>query len=102
MHFLEVEVWHPHCDNLGQILPLRFLLNPAVTKTTRDLRGTASCDCVSRKYRLEGRCSTELNSFTETSAANQKEVLLQITELPVMNGSDSETHLSMIQEKSIW
>lgn len=32
--------------------------------------------------------------FFITSAANQKEVLLQITELPVMNGSDSETHLS--------
>lgn len=86
-----------HCDNLGhndstsQISP-----NPAaVTKTTRDLRGTIPCTIVSPgKYRLEGRCSTESNSFPETSAANQKEVLLQITELPVMNGSDSETHLS--------
>uniref|UniRef100_A0AC11D5R0 Coiled-coil serine rich protein 1 n=1 Tax=Ovis aries TaxID=9940 RepID=A0AC11D5R0_SHEEP len=86
-----------HCDNLGhndstsQISP-----NPAaVTKTTRDLRGTVPCAIVSPgKYRLEGRCSTELNSLPETSAANQKEVLLQITELPVMNGSDSETHLS--------
>ncbi|XP_069449801.1 serine-rich coiled-coil domain-containing protein 1 isoform X2 [Ovis canadensis] len=86
-----------HCDNLGhndstsQISP-----NPAaVTKTTRDLRGTVPCAIVSPgKYRIEGRCSTELNSLPETSAANQKEVLLQITELPVMNGSDSETHLS--------
>lgn len=86
-----------HCDNLGhsdstsQISP-----NPAaVTKTTRDLRGTVPCAIVSPgKYRLEGRCSTELNSLPETSAANQKEMLLQITELPVMNGSDSETHLS--------
>ncbi|KAB0345197.1 hypothetical protein FD754_022123 [Muntiacus muntjak] len=86
-----------HCDNLGhndstsQISP-----NPAaVTKTTRDLRGTVPCAIGSPgKYRLEGRCSTESNSFSETSAANQKEVLLQITELPVMNGNDSETHLS--------
>ncbi|KAM9699980.1 serine-rich coiled-coil domain-containing protein 1 isoform 1-T2 [Dama dama] len=86
-----------HCDNLGhndstsQISP-----NPAaVTKTTRDLRGTVPCAIVSPgKYRLEGRCSTESNSFPEISAANQKEVLLQISELPVMNGSDSETHLS--------
>lgn len=86
-----------HCDNLGhndstsQISP-----NPAaVTKTTRDLRGTVPCAIVSPgKYRLEGRCSTESNSLPETSAANQKEVLLQITKLPVMNGSDSETHLS--------
>nr|XP_020743248.1 serine-rich coiled-coil domain-containing protein 1 [Odocoileus virginianus texanus] len=86
-----------HCDNLGhndstsQISP-----NPAaVTKTTRDLRGTVPCAIVSPgKYRSEGRCSTESSSFPETSAANQKEVLLQITELPVMNGSNSETHLS--------
>ncbi|XP_040093783.1 serine-rich coiled-coil domain-containing protein 1 isoform X1 [Oryx dammah] len=86
-----------HCDNLGhndstsQISP-----NPAaVTKTTRDLRGTVPCAIVSPgKYRLEGRCSTESKSLSETSAANQKEVLLQITELPVMNGRDSETHLS--------
>ncbi|XP_032315583.1 serine-rich coiled-coil domain-containing protein 1 isoform X1 [Camelus ferus] len=86
-----------HCDNFGhndstsQISP-----NPAaVTKTTIDLVGTVPCAIMSPgKYRLEGRCSTESNSLPETSAANQKEVLLQITELPVMNGSDSETHLS--------
>ncbi|XP_057582459.1 serine-rich coiled-coil domain-containing protein 1 isoform X2 [Hippopotamus amphibius kiboko] len=86
-----------HCDNFGhndstsQISP-----NPAaVTKTTVDLMGTVPCAIMSPgKYRLEGRCSTESNSLPEISAANQKEVLLQITELPVMNGSDSETHLS--------
>uniref|UniRef100_F7AKQ7 Coiled-coil serine rich protein 1 n=1 Tax=Equus caballus TaxID=9796 RepID=F7AKQ7_HORSE len=86
-----------HCDNFGhndstsQISP-----NPAaVTKTTIDFMGTLPCAILSPgKYRLEGRCSTESNSLPETSAANQKEVLLQITELPVMNGSESETHLS--------
>uniref|UniRef100_A0A8D1TDR7 Coiled-coil serine rich protein 1 n=1 Tax=Sus scrofa TaxID=9823 RepID=A0A8D1TDR7_PIG len=86
-----------HCDNFGrndstsQISP-----SPAaVTKTTIDLMGTVPCAIISPgKYRLEGRCSTEPNSLPETSAANQKEVLLQITELPVMNGRDSETHLS--------
>uniref|UniRef100_A0A8D0Q581 Coiled-coil serine rich protein 1 n=1 Tax=Sus scrofa TaxID=9823 RepID=A0A8D0Q581_PIG len=86
-----------HCDNFGrndstsQISP-----SPAaVTKTTIDLMGTVPCAIMSPgKYRLEGRCSTEPNSLPETSAANQKEVLLQITELPVMNGRDSETHLS--------
>ncbi|XP_059778398.1 serine-rich coiled-coil domain-containing protein 1 isoform X3 [Balaenoptera ricei] len=86
-----------HCDNFGhsdstsQISP-----NPAAaTKTTIDLMGTVPCAIMSPgKYRLEGRCSTESKSFPETSAANQKEVLLQITELPAMNASDSEIHLS--------
>ncbi|XP_068398151.1 serine-rich coiled-coil domain-containing protein 1 isoform X2 [Eschrichtius robustus] len=86
-----------HCDNFGhsdstsQISP-----NPAAaTKTTIDLMGTVPCAIMSPgKYRLEGRCSTESKSLPETSAANQKEVLLQITELPAMNASDSEIHLS--------
>ncbi|XP_057402959.1 serine-rich coiled-coil domain-containing protein 1 isoform X3 [Balaenoptera acutorostrata] len=86
-----------HCDNFGhsdftsQISP-----NPAAaTKTTVDLMGTVPCAIMSPgKYRLEGRCSTESKSLPETSAANQKEVLLQITELPAMNASDSEIHLS--------
>ncbi|XP_026972721.1 serine-rich coiled-coil domain-containing protein 1 isoform X2 [Sagmatias obliquidens] len=86
-----------HCDNLGhsdstsQISP-----NPAAAATkTTDLMGTAPCAIMSPgKYRLEGRCSTESKSLPETSAANQKEVLLQITELPAMNASDSEIHLS--------
>ncbi|XP_066241839.1 serine-rich coiled-coil domain-containing protein 1 isoform X1 [Saccopteryx leptura] len=86
-----------HCDNIGhndstsQISP-----NPAaVTKATIDLMGTVPCAIMSPgKYRLEGKCSTEPSSLPETSAANQREVLLQITELPLMNGSDSETHLS--------
>ncbi|XP_058403494.1 serine-rich coiled-coil domain-containing protein 1 isoform X2 [Diceros bicornis minor] len=85
-----------HCDNFGhndstsQISP-----NPAAVTKTIDLMGTVSCAITSPgKYRLEGRYSTESNSLPETSAANQKEVLLQITELPIMNGSDSEPHLS--------
>lgn len=85
-----------HCDNLGhndstsQISP-----NPAAVTKTIDLMSTIPCAVMSPgKYRLEGRCSTESNSLPETSAANQKEVLLQITKLPVMNGSDSKTHLS--------
>lgn len=85
-----------HCDNLGhndstsQISP-----NPAAVTKTIDLMNTIPCAVMSPgKYRLESRCSTESNSLPETSAANQKEVLLQITKLPVMNGSDSKTHLS--------
>ncbi|XP_054941782.1 serine-rich coiled-coil domain-containing protein 1 isoform X4 [Physeter macrocephalus] len=86
-----------HCDNFGhsdstsQISP-----SPAAaTKTTIDLMGTVPCAIMSPgKYRLEGRWSTESKSLPETSAANQKEVLLQITELPAMNASDSEIHLS--------
>lgn len=85
-----------HCDNFGhndstsQISP-----NPAaVTMVTIDRIGTVPCAIMSPgKYRLEGRCSTESNSLPETSAANQKEVLLQISELPVTNGSDLENHL---------
>ncbi|KAM8801486.1 serine-rich coiled-coil domain-containing protein 1 isoform 2-T2 [Rhynchonycteris naso] len=86
-----------HCDNIGhndstsQNSP-----NPAaVTKATIDLMGTVPCAIMSPgKYRLEGKCSTEPSPLLETSAANQREVLLQITELPLMNGSDSETYLS--------
>ncbi|NIG60854.1 serine-rich coiled-coil domain-containing protein [Pontoporia blainvillei] len=86
-----------HCDNFGhsdstsQISP-----SPAAaTKTTIDLMGTVPCAIMSPgKYRLEGRCSTESKSLPETSAANQKEVLSRITELPAMNASDSEIHLS--------
>ncbi|XP_062964888.1 serine-rich coiled-coil domain-containing protein 1 [Cynocephalus volans] len=85
-----------HCNNSGhndstsQISP-----NPAaVAKTTVELRGTVPCAIMSpEKCRLEGRCSTESNSLPETSAANQKEVLLQTTELPVRNVSNSETHV---------
>uniref|UniRef100_A0A8C6ZXC1 Coiled-coil serine rich protein 1 n=2 Tax=Neovison vison TaxID=452646 RepID=A0A8C6ZXC1_NEOVI len=86
-----------HCDNFGHNdSTSQISSNPAaVTKTTIDLMGTVPCAIMSPgKYRLEGRCSTESNSLLETSAANQKEVLLQITELPVMNGNNSETHLS--------
>ncbi|XP_053463707.1 serine-rich coiled-coil domain-containing protein 1 isoform X1 [Nycticebus coucang] len=91
-----------HCDNFGhndstsQISP-----NPAaVTKTTIEHVGTVPCAIMSPgKYRLEGRCSTELNSSPEASAANQKEVLLQITELPVMNLSNSETNLPADTER---
>ncbi|XP_069341608.1 serine-rich coiled-coil domain-containing protein 1 [Eulemur rufifrons] len=83
-----------HCDNFGhndstsQISP-----NPAAVTKTIELMGTVPCAIMSPgKYRLEGRCSTESNSSPETSAANQKEVLLQITELPVTNMSNSETN----------
>nr|XP_003467523.1 serine-rich coiled-coil domain-containing protein 1 [Cavia porcellus] len=83
-----------HCDNVGhndstsQLSP-----NPAaLTKTTIELTGISPCAITSpAKYRLEGRCSTESSSFRETSAANQKEVLLQFTEPPVKNVSHSET-----------
>lgn len=85
-----------HCDNFGhhdstsQISP-----HPAaVTVVTVDRIGAVPCAMMSPgKYRSEGRCSTESNSSPEASAANQKEVLLQISELPVTNGSDSEAHL---------
>lgn len=85
-----------HCDNFGhndatsQPAP-----NPtSVTKTTMEFVGTVSCTTVSPgRYRLEGRCSTELRSLPETSAANQGEVLLQNTEPPVRNVSDLETPL---------
>uniref|UniRef100_A0A8C0CLZ2 Coiled-coil serine rich protein 1 n=1 Tax=Balaenoptera musculus TaxID=9771 RepID=A0A8C0CLZ2_BALMU len=86
-----------HCDNFGHSDPTSQISpNPAAaTKTTIDLMGTVPCAIMSPgKYRLEGRCSTESKSLPETSAANQKEVLLQITELPAMNASDSEIHLS--------
>ncbi|XP_066891611.1 serine-rich coiled-coil domain-containing protein 1 isoform X4 [Kogia breviceps] len=80
-----------HSDSTSQISP-----NPAAaTKTTVDLMGTVPCAILSPgKYRLEGRCSTESTSLPETSAANQKEVLLQITELPATDASDLEVHLS--------
>ncbi|XP_077621215.1 serine-rich coiled-coil domain-containing protein 1 [Crocuta crocuta] len=92
-----------HCENFGhndstsQISP-----NPAAVTKTIDFMGTVPCAIMSPgKYRLEGRCSSESNSLLETSAANQKEVLLQISELPVMNGNKSETHLSgdMLREE---
>lgn len=83
-----------HCDNFGhndstsQVSP-----SPAaVTKATVDRVGTVPGAVVSPgKHRLEGRCSAEPNSLPETPAANQKEVLLQIAELPAVNGSHSET-----------
>uniref|UniRef100_H0WRR2 Coiled-coil serine rich protein 1 n=2 Tax=Otolemur garnettii TaxID=30611 RepID=H0WRR2_OTOGA len=91
-----------HCDNFGhndstsQISP-----NPAAaTKTTIERVGTVPCAITPPgKYRLEGRCSTESNSSPEASAANQKEVLLQSTELPVMNLSNSETNLPADTER---
>ncbi|KAM5159086.1 serine-rich coiled-coil domain-containing protein 1 isoform 1-T1 [Callospermophilus lateralis] len=86
-----------HCDNGGPIDPTsQSSPKPAaVTKTTIELMGAVPGAVMSPgKYRLEGRCSTESNSLSETSAANQKEVSLQITELPVKNVNNSETHLS--------
>ncbi|MBZ3870245.1 Serine-rich coiled-coil domain-containing protein 1 [Sciurus carolinensis] len=85
-----------HCDNGGHNDPTsQSSPNPAaVTKTTIELMGAVPGAVMSPgKYRLEGRCSTESNSLSETSAANQKEVSLQITELPVKNVNNSETHV---------
>ncbi|XP_076998977.1 serine-rich coiled-coil domain-containing protein 1 isoform X2 [Tamandua tetradactyla] len=86
-----------HCDNFSHNDPTSQISpNPAaVTKTAIEFIGNVPFAIMSPgKYRLEGRCSTESNSLPETPAANQKEVLLQITKLPVMNMSNSETHLS--------
>nr|XP_044999058.1 serine-rich coiled-coil domain-containing protein 1 isoform X3 [Jaculus jaculus] len=85
-----------HCDNFGhsdstsQISP-----SPAaVTKLKRELTEAVSCAIMSPgKYSLEGHCSLESHSLPETSAASQKEVLLQITELSVQDVSTSETYL---------
>ncbi|XP_037686187.1 serine-rich coiled-coil domain-containing protein 1 isoform X2 [Choloepus didactylus] len=85
-----------HCDNFSHNdSTSQISLNPAaVTKTAIELLGNVPFAVMSPgKYRLEGQCSTESNSLPETPAANQKEVLLQITKLPVMNVSNSETHL---------
>nr|XP_023409008.1 serine-rich coiled-coil domain-containing protein 1 isoform X1 [Loxodonta africana] len=91
-----------HCDNLGHNdSTSQISLNPAaVTKTTIELMANVPCASVSPgKYRLEGRCSTESNSLPETPAANQKEVLLQITEPPVMDVNDSKIHLSIDNQR---
>ncbi|XP_011788071.1 PREDICTED: serine-rich coiled-coil domain-containing protein 1 isoform X2 [Colobus angolensis palliatus] len=85
-----------HCDNFGHNdSTSQMSLNPAaVTKTTIELMGTVPCAIMSPgKYRLEGQCSTESNSLPETSAANQKEVLLQIAELPATSVRHSESNL---------
>ncbi|KAL4843275.1 hypothetical protein H8958_008841 [Nasalis larvatus] len=85
-----------HCDNFGHNdSTSQMFLNPAaVTKTTIELKGTVPCAIMSPgKYGLEGQCSTESNSLPETSAANQKEVLLQIAELPVTSVRHSESNL---------
>lgn len=83
------------CDNFGHndatSQPTPSLT--AVTKTKMEFVGTASCMMMSPgRYRLEGRCSTELQSSPETPAANQREAL-QSTEPSVRNASDPETHL---------
>ncbi|XP_030777265.1 serine-rich coiled-coil domain-containing protein 1 isoform X1 [Rhinopithecus roxellana] len=85
-----------HCDNFGHNdSTSQMSLNPAaVTRTTIELKGTVPCAVMSPgKYRLEGQCSTESNSLPETSAANQKEVLLQIAELPATSVRHSESNL---------
>ncbi|XP_005374313.1 PREDICTED: serine-rich coiled-coil domain-containing protein 1 isoform X2 [Chinchilla lanigera] len=85
-----------HSDSTSQCSP-----NPAaLTKTTMELVGAGPCAVPSPvKHRLEGRCSAELNSFPENSAAHQKEVLLQVTELPVRNVSRPETPLPTNTQK---
>nr|XP_054340448.1 serine-rich coiled-coil domain-containing protein 1 isoform X2 [Pongo pygmaeus] len=85
-----------HCDNFGHndSTSQMSLNSAAVTKTTTELMGTVPCAIMSPgKYRLEVQCSTESNSLPETSAANQKEVLLQIAELPATSVSHSESNL---------
>ncbi|XP_014994281.3 serine-rich coiled-coil domain-containing protein 1 isoform X2 [Macaca mulatta] len=91
-----------HCDNFGHNdSTSQMSLNPAaVTKTTIELMGTVPCAIMSPgKYRLEGQCSTESNSLPETSAANQKEVLLQIAELPATSVRHSENNLPAHTER---
>ncbi|XP_034367067.1 serine-rich coiled-coil domain-containing protein 1 isoform X2 [Arvicanthis niloticus] len=85
-----------HCDNFGHndatSQPTSSLT--VVTKSKMEFVGTAPGVTMSPgRYRLEGRCSTELHSSPETPAANQREVLLQSIEPPVRNASDPETHL---------
>nr|XP_051675520.1 serine-rich coiled-coil domain-containing protein 1 isoform X2 [Oryctolagus cuniculus] len=85
-----------HCDNSDHNESTsQFSPNPAaVTKTAVELTGTVPCASLSPgKYRLEGRCGIESQSLPETSAASQKEVLLQVTELRGRNVSNSETRL---------
>ncbi|XP_026303842.1 serine-rich coiled-coil domain-containing protein 1 [Piliocolobus tephrosceles] len=91
-----------HCDNFGHNdSTSQMSLNPAaVTKTTIELMGAVPCAIMSPgKYRLEGQCSTESNSLPETSAANQKEVLLQIAELPATSVRHSESNLPADTER---
>ncbi|XP_032095739.1 serine-rich coiled-coil domain-containing protein 1 isoform X2 [Sapajus apella] len=85
-----------HCDNFGHNdSTSQMSVNPAaVTKTTIEFMGNVPCAIMSPgKSRLEGQCSTEYNSLPETCVANQKEVLLQIAELPATSVSHSETNL---------
>ncbi|KAG8511634.1 Serine-rich coiled-coil domain-containing protein 1, partial [Galemys pyrenaicus] len=90
-----------HCGNFGHNdSTSQFSSNTAAVTKTTDHLATVPCAIMSPgKYRLESRYITESNSLPESSAANQKEVLLQITELPMMNGKDSETHLSADMQK---
>nr|XP_055152973.1 serine-rich coiled-coil domain-containing protein 1 isoform X3 [Symphalangus syndactylus] len=91
-----------HCDNFGHndSTSQMSLNSAAVTKTTTELMGTVPCAIMSPgKYRLEGQCSTKSNSLPETSAANQKEVLLQIAELPATSVSHSESNLPADTER---
>ncbi|XP_006894544.1 PREDICTED: serine-rich coiled-coil domain-containing protein 1-like isoform X2 [Elephantulus edwardii] len=90
------------CDNIGHNdSTSQISLNPAaVTKTTIELMANVPCAVMSPgKHRLEGPCSTKSTSLPETPAANQKEVLLQITKLPVMDVSDSEICLSIDNQR---
>uniref|UniRef100_U3D7G4 Protein FAM190A isoform 1 n=1 Tax=Callithrix jacchus TaxID=9483 RepID=U3D7G4_CALJA len=85
-----------HCDNFGHNdSTSQMSLNPAaVTKTTIEFMENVPCAIMSPgKSRLESQCSTESNSLPESSVANQKEVLLQIAELPATSVSHSETNL---------
>lgn len=85
-----------HCDNVGHndatSQPTPNLA--AITKTTMEFAGTVPCMRMSPgRYRLDGRCGTELRSLPEISTANQREVLPQSAGSPPRNVSDTETHL---------
>uniref|UniRef100_A0A8C6R530 Serine-rich coiled-coil domain-containing protein 1 n=1 Tax=Nannospalax galili TaxID=1026970 RepID=A0A8C6R530_NANGA len=91
-----------HCDNCdhGDSTSQRAPNPATVTKSAVELVGAGPCAIMSPgKSRLEGRCSTESDSLPDTSATNQKEALLQITELPMKNVSNSETHRPADQQR---
>ncbi|XP_052578077.1 serine-rich coiled-coil domain-containing protein 1 isoform X6 [Peromyscus californicus insignis] len=83
-----------HCDNFGHN-DATSQPNPSLTAGTKTMEfvGTVPCMMMSPgRYRLDGRCGTELHSLPETAAADQREVLLQSAGPPVWNVSDPETH----------
>ncbi|XP_075400998.1 serine-rich coiled-coil domain-containing protein 1 [Tenrec ecaudatus] len=85
-----------HCDNLGHHdSTSQSSLNPAAAAAKTTMANVPRALTSPGKYRLEGRCSTESSALPETPAANQKEVLLKIPEVPALHASDSEIHPSV-------